>query len=369
MWLYLPPECLPTSACAAGPEESTLASSSSWAAGYAPYVTLNGKQERRPRSWRRWKQRPWIALLSGLTCEPSTAARGVAAWISSLPGTRASRSPSPADVMACVIRDISGPTSGGLLSRYVRHWSSSRTSQGTLLLDLAPSEPSYDALVTEWRRDYSARRKWASPTSGPASSYWHTPTARNADENAWARMPDGSTIETLPGQARNRTWPTPRAEDSESSGERVSRGVADTLTGVVKKWPTPKVSDWKGADPARSENRSGARHAGDGSSTVAPAFPSPLPDPTTSTPGHECSPKCRRLNPLFVSWLMGWPLGWPTVPINSGSPATESSRSRPRSPSSPSGFASATREAYSAWFERSRRALFGDTLDDPQPEA
>ena len=30
--------------------------------------------------------------------------------------------------------------------------------------------------------------------------------------------------------------------------------------------------------------------------------------------GHECSPKCRRLNPLFVAWLMGWPGGWTQLP-------------------------------------------------------
>jgi hypothetical protein len=37
------------------------------------------------------------------------------------------------------------------------------------------------------------------------------------------------------------TWPTPRAEDSESSGARLSRGVNDTLTAVSRlaSWPTP----------------------------------------------------------------------------------------------------------------------------------
>jgi hypothetical protein len=34
-------------------------------------------------------------------------------------------------------------------------------------------------------------------------------------------------------------WPTSRAEDSESSGMRHSRGVADTLTAAVSIWPTP----------------------------------------------------------------------------------------------------------------------------------
>ena len=34
----------------------------------------------------------------------------------------------------------------------------------------------------------------------------------------------------------------------------------------------------------------------------------------TSRPGHQCSPKCRRLNPLFVEKLMGWPGGWTLLP-------------------------------------------------------
>ena len=32
--------------------------------------------------------------------------------------------------------------------------------------------------------------------------------------------------------------------------------------------------------------------------------------PTTVVDGHTCSTNCRRLNPLFVEWLMGWPTGW-----------------------------------------------------------
>ena len=42
-------------------------------------------------------------------------------------------------------------------------------------------------------------------------------------------------------------WPTPRAEDSEFSGERVSRGTADTLTAVTRLagWATPKPRDHK----------------------------------------------------------------------------------------------------------------------------
>ena len=35
------------------------------------------------------------------------------------------------------------------------------------------------------------------------------------------------------------SWPSARAEDSESSGKRVSRGVSDTLTAAARDWPSP----------------------------------------------------------------------------------------------------------------------------------
>jgi site-specific DNA-cytosine methylase len=36
----------------------------------------------------------------------------------------------------------------------------------------------------------------------------------------------------------------------------------------------------------------------------------PALDPENSTPGEKSSPSPRRLNPLFVEWLMGWPIAW-----------------------------------------------------------
>src|SRR6185369_6031142 len=52
-------------------------------------------------------------------------------------------------------------------------------------------------------------------------------------------------------------WPTPRSEDSQSSGERISRGVADTLTAVSRLagWPSPKATNVTGA--SETETRQG----------------------------------------------------------------------------------------------------------------
>ena len=46
------------------------------------------------------------------------------------------------------------------------------------------------------------------------------------------------------------SWPTPRAEDDQCSGARLSRGIADTLTSVSRltSWPTPTARDWEDSE-------------------------------------------------------------------------------------------------------------------------
>ena len=74
------------------------------------------------------------------------------------------------------------------------------------------------------------------------------------------------------------------------------------LTGqAIGMWPTPTQRDWKDGTSAGTVPEKGLL------GRVAPNRG--LQAPTTQTPGHECSPKCRRLNPLFVEWLQGFPIG------------------------------------------------------------
>ena len=54
------------------------------------WLTSSGKPLRRPLSWRGWRTRPYLRLLSGTTLHPSTAARGVASLIASLRASRVS---------------------------------------------------------------------------------------------------------------------------------------------------------------------------------------------------------------------------------------------------------------------------------------
>jgi hypothetical protein len=60
-----------------------------------------------------------------------------------------------------------------------------------------------------------------------------------------------------------------RAECKERTGNGNGFGLTlGQAAPLLAGWPTPRVSDLKGADSSRSENRSGARHSGDGLATV-----------------------------------------------------------------------------------------------------
>jgi hypothetical protein len=192
-------------------------------------------------------------------------------------------------------------------------------------------------------------------------------------------------------------WPTPSTMDNGNSGDAweerrkkiKEKGINGNGFGLILPmaaqlagWPTPRVSDFKGADPARSENRSGARHSGDGLATVV--MMAGWPTPMAGTPaqagyneagntdssrkmvalcgglvaGHglrlpeEWSGPARitllgalqtgcdagmtgggQLNPAHSRWLMGFPPAWDACAPT----ATPSSRRSRRSSSTASG--------------------------------
>lgn len=163
----------------------------------------------------------------------------------------------------------------------------------------------------------------------------------------------------LGGQVRQ--WPSPRSEDSECCGNHP--GAVDSLTGATKLWKTPhgmgnedatgKMGGAGGGEFAKQANLWPSPAAGDDqrdrcsdrvqetkaarpdSSSDLPVVarlwgtpiscdrahnPRPVdhgiqlanqshcfrPAPETSKPGDASSKSPRRLNPLFVRWLMGW---------------------------------------------------------------
>jgi DNA (cytosine-5)-methyltransferase 1 len=131
-------------------------------------------------------------------------------------------------------------------------------------------------------------------------------------------------------------WPTPNASDGDKGPVKFARGNP-SLGHAAKTWPlastnsTPKARD--GRDSlAPSGMRRNSPDLG-----VQAAFHSSRRDQENMTPGGESLKSTRRLNPLFVEWLIGWPIGW----TDCDSAVT----------------------GFSLWLQRSRSALFtGDWL-------
>lgn len=265
----------------------------------APSLGLSGTPVQPQALSRAWQTKCWLRRLSGLTCEPSTADAGVDAWISSLRASRVSPFPSRGASEGTTTPGISGRTSRGSLARWAVSGCSLRTSRGSsqpsLLTDGAPSITSWvtsASWVTRSRQESSQRQRWARRIFGSASS----------------------------------SWPTARAEDSESPGPH--GGAADGLTSAVAMWPTPNRQDekWRETPNMAVARREAGKQESIGNAALS--FPSSLPDGTSTPAGEPSSPSGptsrRRLNPGFVEWLMGWPLGW--TDLDSPFSATEWSR-------------------------------------------
>ena len=149
-----------------------------------------------------WKKGGFIRRLSGMTLEPSTAARGVASWISSLQGIRASHSASPGGATAIAMRAISGRT---LTESYAKRGQLSlfsRTSPGISAWVYEPSQQTFKAWVTGLRRASLERMKSARRTAGSGSSLWPTPTVIDAKTRGYSnncKITGGSISLSLPG--------------------------------------------------------------------------------------------------------------------------------------------------------------------------
>jgi hypothetical protein len=127
-----------------------------------------------------------------------------------------------------------------------------------------------------------------------AAKFWPTPKAMSGDANS-NRRERGAGGPDL--QEASRMWQTPRADGFDAGAHR---GSADSLHSQVKLWHAPSTEDHK----------TDGQHRLDQLDRQAEHF---LPAPEMSPAGEESSKKTRRLNPLFVEWLMGVPLGWTSL--------------------------------------------------------
>jgi hypothetical protein len=211
----------------------------------------------------------WTCSRSGTTCERLTVERGVERWISSLRGSRASRS-------VLLGRSVEGRTSGtggrtrsGSFARWDRGLRCWRTSQGCLFTN------TLERFSGTWPRRGLMR-----------------------NGVCWER----TMLAPRTGGSGCGSWPTPMRADA-----RGSAGVGkNELPNAVKAWPTPNTADAnrKGADIARRTR------AGSGGDDLVTAV---------RTGGGATPQKIPPLNPSWVEWLMGWPIEWTALePLEMG---------------------------------------------------
>lgn len=290
-----------------------------------PFVLLSGTPTQRPFSWPGWARRDWIKLLSGLTCAPSTLARGLAAWTSSLPVSRVSRSLLLGSAPELTMTVGSGQTSAGSSVRFDPVTCSWRTCQVLFDMDypmssltLPPSgsmrngvcspRPTLVPLI-----DANGSGLWPTATGmdsrssggNPNTTGTHGTTLTDRAVRMWptARSSDGASGSTAHSRADFRPtlkqatamWPSPLARDAKGEGFDNTN-----LPNTVKMWGTPRASDAaRGSDPIRTNDRAGSPTL----KSQATAFPH---DPTTTKAGSNGMV----LNPAFVAALMGLPDGW-----------------------------------------------------------
>jgi hypothetical protein len=164
-------------------------------------------------------------------------------------------------------------------------------------------------------RDGTGANRTAITSLNVAVKAWPTPVAADSGEKVTLTTTQGACLLREAAQ-----WATPMARDSfpPHTPEYVAAKKAQghgmrNLNDEAAHWSTPSVADTEGGRKARSGPRSDELLL----NGQAIALSSPQ-DPETPTPGEPSSSAGRKLNPLFVEWLMGWPPGW-TLLCSTGS--------------------------------------------------
>lgn len=270
MWLYLPPSVLPF---VPGPEAWNW-DCISQTHPIALFVSLSAGPSLRPLSWPGWRTRPWMTRLSGLTFAPSTLARGVASWISSLRATRASPSAARAKSWGAPIRATSGPMFAGSSTNVAPEGSFLKTSSAMFCAVSTASSATFKTWASGLLRACSQRLKSAHRTNASASSFWPTPTVATNGSRPDLTLGEGPVF-------RKRTF-----QFCTEAAVQVWCALWEMLTilGVAR---------------------------------IAAISRSSPPVHLTLEYGRRCSTRTRTCSPEWLDWMMGWPPGWtdPTSPV------------------------------------------------------
>lgn len=283
MWLYLPSSVLPVEE-EGSTREFTLRS----AERLAQSATWRTKSAQPQSLLQAWKRNSWMTRLFGLTCEPSMVDLGAARWAGSLAVTRVSHSASQGADEGQATPVTSGPTSPALSGQLSLAGAFSKTSAVICDWDSEKSPKSFEAWATALRQHCGARRKSALLTVESGSSSWPTPRVSSGNGSKRSENNPKHRLETAADM-----WPTPNAHDGRRPGSDATSTQGRNLKREAEEqWSTPTSRDWKGAtEPSEAvPTNSLLGHQ-------APRAMHGVPFPLNSGP--------RRLNPLFVAWLMG----------------------------------------------------------------
>jgi hypothetical protein len=163
---------------------------------------------------------------------------------------------------------------------------------------------------------------------------WSTPKGSDGAKGGPGQSYGSGGMPPLPAQAAQ--WQTPVADDHASRlrGKINSRGEPK-LSAQAIQWPTPAAQNWKGSSPASVTRADGKSRMDILHYRAEQGFtrPDPAITPHGLQPSHHApisrplwafmiashgrvvsrrilkARARRRLNPLFVGWLMGWPIG------------------------------------------------------------
>jgi hypothetical protein len=279
-WVYVP-RC---SHCVPATEDSNWGSEK-LASILASSVTWRGKPSP-PQTWsRRFKLRPWIRLLSGLTCGHSTHGP-LEGSICSSQASRVSRGAPQEGVRVSMMSDGSGQTLLALSAS----------------VDPAPS---------------SSNAPPASERAGSPSCSSPLPMRGTMLRGHVTSLPPRQERHIVgPGSSWSRgMYPTPTASRYGSSQngingkggekERPSAGTP-SLDTWARWWPTPCARDHKGGNLKPYSERGGGTKGEQLPNFVRHHFHQVQTTPKAGEPTSQPAV----LNPAFLEALMGLPIGW-----------------------------------------------------------
>ncbi len=154
-----------------------------------------------------------------------------------------------------------------------------------------------------------------------AAVVWMTPNVPNGGRTASHAIVKGRTLTREDGtkvqlglEHQAQTWATPTARMHKGGGQAVTRADGksrlDMLDWQAEAWPTPMAGSAGTETYNAAGNSDFSRKAEELAKGVRAFAMTDLSLPDRPTPsGEKSSETRRRLNPLFVEWLMGWPEG------------------------------------------------------------